>query len=167
MSNINIIVAVSSNNIIGKGNDIPWRLPTDLKNFKRITDGSIVIMGRKCWDSLPPRFRPLPNRLNMVVTRNKEFYNDTCAVYTDLYYLLNLFISAKNNDDVFVIGGGEIYKKSFPYANKLYLTRILAEIDGDVYLEGFDRTKWKLVNSSDVMEENGYKFVFEYYEKYS
>ena len=165
MSRINIIVAASNNNVIGKGNDIPWKLPTDLKNFKQITDGSVVIMGRKCWESLPEKFRPLPNRLNMVVTRNEDFIANGCAVYNDLGYILNFFYSTDDKADVFVIGGGEIYKAAFSYAEKLHLTRVLTDVEGDVYLEGFDETEWNLISRSDVMEENGYQFVFEYYEK--
>ena len=69
MSKINIIVAVTNNNVIGKGNDMPWNLPSDLKNFKEITSGHCVVMGRKCWESIPPKFRPLPNRMNIVVSR--------------------------------------------------------------------------------------------------
>ena len=165
MSRINIIVAASNNNVIGKGNDIPWKLPTDLKNFKQITDGSVVIMGRKCWESLPEKFRPLPNRLNMVVTRNEDFIANGCAVYNDLGYILNFFYSTDDKADVFVIGGGEIYKAAFSYAEKLHLTRVLTDVEGDVYLEGFDETEWNLISRSDVMEENGHQFVFEYYEK--
>lgn len=165
MSRINIIVAASNNNVIGKGNDIPWKLPTDLKNFKQITDGSVVIMGRKCWESLPEKFRPLPNRLNMVVTKNELYKPNGCAIYDDLGYLLTFFYRSDDNADVFVIGGGQIYKAAFRYAEKLHLTRVLSDVEGDVYLEGFNETEWKLISRSDVMEENGYQFVFEYYEK--
>ena len=165
MSNINIIVAVSNNGVIGKGNDIPWRLPTDLKQFKKITDGSVVIMGRKCWDSLPPKFRPLPNRFNIVVTRDEKFKPNGCAVCNDLGYIIDFFYSADNKDDVFVIGGGEIYKQTFSYASKLHLTRLLGDVEGDILFEGFVPSEWKLISKSDIMEENGFKFVFEYYEK--
>ena len=165
MGKLNVLVAASTNNVIGKANTIPWRLPTDMKYFKKITEGHIVIMGRKSWDSLPVKFRPLPNRTNVIVTRNESFKEDGVIVFHDLDYCLNHFQSLDNSDEVFIIGGSEIYKAAFPFADKLYLTRVLAEVDGDVYLEGFDASEWSLASSSEVMEENGLKFIFEVYEK--
>ena len=165
MSKINIIVAASNNNVIGKCNDIPWKLPTDLKYFKKITENSTVIMGRKCWESIPEKFRPLPNRINVIATRDSNFKANGAITIKDLDNVLN---SLKNNDkdnNVFIIGGSEIYKQSFSFADKLYLTRVLADIDGDVYFEGFNESEWVMVNRGDIIEENGLRFVFEYYEK--
>lgn len=165
MSRINIIVAVTNNMVIGKGNDMPWHLPSDLKHFKKITDGSCVVMGRKCWESIPLKFRPLPNRLNVVITRNQIFEAMGAATLSNLDKVLTRFKDNGEEDEIFVIGGGEIYKESFKYADRLFLTRIHADIDGDVFLEGFNDAEWTLVSSSKLLEENGFKFTFEEYSK--
>ena len=164
MAELNIIVAASTNNVIGKGNDIPWKLPKDMKYFKFITFGSVVIMGRKCWDSIPPRFRPLEHRRNIVVTRNTDFKLDYPNVEVS-YDLDKTILEHRFNatNPFFVIGGSEIYKKAFPFADKLYLTRILKDIEGDVYLEGFNPDEWILTEKSDVFNQNGIDFVFEIY----
>ena len=166
MAQLNIIVAASANNVIGLDNNIPWRLPTDMKYFKYITFGSTVIMGRKCWDSIPNKFKPLPNRLNVVVTRNTSLNLDypNTDVENDLEKTLRLYKGTFGNP-FFVIGGSEIYKVAFPLADKLYLTRLLDSVDGDVFLEGFNPDEWTLIEESDIMEENGYKFKFEIYIK--
>lgn len=165
MSKISIIVAASDNLVIGNNNEIPWRLPTDMKYFKKITEGSVVLMGRKCWESIPAKFRPLPNRFNGVITRNKDYYAEGAVTYKDLDYVLNFFKEAQNQDEVFVIGGSEIYDAAFKIADKLYLTRVLANFDGNVLLKGFDEQDWTLVSCSETLEENGCKFKFEVYDR--
>lgn len=163
MSRISIIVAASNNMVIGKGNEIPWRLPTDLKYFKMITDNSVVLMGRKCWESIPAKFRPLPNRFNGVITRNKEYQAEGAAIYNDLDSTLEFFHDSHNNDEIFVIGGSEIYEPAFKIATKLYLTRILSDVDGDVFLKGFNENEWVIISKGEDKEENGIKFRFEIY----
>jgi len=160
---VSIIVAASTNLVIGKDNDIPWHLPTDLKNFKKVTEGSPVIMGRKCWESIPEKYRPLPNRSNIVLTRNPDYK----ANGADVRHGLDLAIEEQvwGHDEVFIIGGSHIYKEAFKIADKLYLTQIYSKVDGDVLLEGLNPSDWELVNSSDMMEENGFKFRFEEYER--
>lgn len=165
MSRINIIVAVTNNMVIGKNNDLPWQLPSDLKNFKKITNGATVIMGRKCWESIPEKFRPLPNRLNIVITRNESYVADGAATLSDLTGLLNRLRENDEDDDVFVIGGSDIYKDSFKLADKLYLTKIDAEVEGDVFLQGLDFNEWVLIDSSDQIYENGFNYKFEIYTK--
>lgn len=162
---INIIVATSNNLVIGKDNDLPWKLPTDLKYFKEITNNSTVIMGRKCWDSIPSKFRPLPNRRNVIVTNNENYLVDGAVTINNFIDTLEFIKKEKNDERVFIIGGGEIYKQSFKFADRVYLTRILADVEGDVFLEGFDVNEWNLLSSSDEMEENSYKFKFEIYNK--
>jgi dihydrofolate reductase len=163
VANINIIVAASENNCIGKNNDLPWKLPTDLKRFKELTTGHIVVMGRKCWESIPEKFRPLPNRTNVVITRNSEYVADGAEVRNNLLEALNEF--AYGSDEVFVIGGAEIYKEAFPYANKLYLTRVMAEVDGDVFLEGLVPEEWVIKAFDGPYEEDELKYRFDTYEK--
>jgi dihydrofolate reductase len=165
MSKINIIVAVTNNNVIGKGNDMPWHLPTDLKNFKKITEGSCVVMGRKCWESIPEKFRPLPNRTNVVITRNEKYEAKGAATLGDIDRVLTNFKENGDDDNVFVIGGSQIYKEAFKYADVVYLTQINADIEGDIFLEGFDREEWMPLLKSQEMEENGLKFRFYTYVK--
>jgi dihydrofolate reductase len=160
---INIIVAMSTNFVIGKNNDLPWHLPTDMKYFKDTTNGHVVVMGRKCWESIPEKFRPLPNRKNIVMTRDANYVANGAIVSNDLEQIL---VSHENSDkQVFIIGGAELYKEAFKYANKIYLTQIYSHIEGDVYLEGLDIEKWCLKEGSEFYEENGLKFRFELYEK--
>ena len=165
MSTISIIVAASSNNVIGRGNDLPWRLPTDMKYFKAKTLNKKVIMGRKCWDSIPEKFRPLPDRENIVVTRDFSFKAKDSLVVHDYEMLLSATKYDKSDNEAFVIGGAEIYKIAFNYADRLYLTRIEDEVEGDVFLEGFNEEDWVLKQRSGVVEENGFKYRFLVYEK--
>lgn len=165
MSRINIIVAVTNNNVIGKGNDMPWHLPSDLKRFKQITEGSCVVMGRKCWESIPEKFRPLPKRVNVVITRNEAFEAKGAATLSDLDKVLTQLRDNGDEDEVFVIGGSEIYKQAFKYATRLFLTRILAEIDGDVFLEGLNPDEWEYVEGSEIQKENNLSFKFEEYSR--
>lgn len=165
MSKISIIAAASENLVIGKDNDLPWHLPTDMKYFNRITKGHMVIMGSKCWESIPLRYRPLPNRDNVVVSRNLNYEADGALMVNDLETLLKVIKTGYNNKEVFVIGGGKIYKDAFKYADKLYLTRIHAEIEGDTFLEGFDKKEWALSHKEETISENGLEFTFEVYDK--
>jgi dihydrofolate reductase len=149
--------------VIGKDNDLPWRLPSDLKYFKTMTDGNAVIMGRKCWESIPEKYRPLPNRKNFVVSRNKAFIAEGAVVTDDFKNILKMY--SKSSEQLFVIGGAELYKEAFKHAERLYLTQIYSAVDGDVFLEGLEPKDWCLVDADDIIEENGFKFRFELYEK--
>ena len=160
---INIIVAASTNLVIGKDNDLPWHLPTDMKHFKDTTNGHTVVMGRKCWESIPEKFRPLPNRKNIVMTRGSNYVANGAIVSHDLEQIL---VSHENShEQVFIIGGAELYREAFKYANRLFLTQIYSNVEGDVYLEGLEPNNWNLVEGSELYEENGFKFRFELYEK--
>jgi len=168
MSKIKIIAAMSLNRVIGVGNDLPWHIPSDLKYFKKVTDGVCVVMGRKCWESIPEKYRPLPNRLNIVCTFNQKFEAKGAATLGDVNRVLTNLKDNGDDDDVFVIGGGEIYKESFKHADMLYLTRIHKNIDitdSTIFLDGFNETEWELVSTSEKQEENGFKFTFEVYTK--
>jgi dihydrofolate reductase len=160
---INIIVAASTNLVIGKDNDLPWHLPTDMKYFKETTNGHIVVMGRKCWESIPEKFRPLPNRKNIVMTRDKDYNANGAIVSHDFEQILKSYESS--HEEVFIIGGAELYREAFKYAHRLYLTQILQEVEGDVFLDGLESNDWCLVEGSEIHEENGMKFRFELYEK--
>lgn len=167
---ISIIVAASINMVIGKNNQLPWHIPSDLKNFKDLTLGKRIYMGRKCWESLPEKFRPLPNRENIVITRDKEYKAEGAFVFNDLGKIKRSFKPTSNTYGLrehFVIGGAQIYKEFFPIAQKLYLTEVLTEVEGDTYLEGFNPEEWEKVYESDIYEENGFKFRFKYFKRKS
>lgn len=163
VANINIIVAVSKNNCIGKDNNLPWNLPTDIKRFKRLTDGHIVVMGRKCWESIPDKFRPLPNRTNVVISRNKDYKADGAEVRHNLLEALNEF--AFGNEEIWIIGGAQIYKEAFPYANKLFLTRIMEDVKGDTYLEGLIESDWVMIEVEGPFKEDKYHYRFDTYKR--
>ena len=142
--NFTIIVAVSENGVIGKDNDLPWKLRDDMIFFKEKTVGHPIIMGRKCHESLGRPF--LPMRQNIVVTRNKDLKLKGCDVVHSIeeaYNVCRPSIALKEEDsEVFVIGGAQIYKEALPYTNKMYITTVVGNIEGDVYFPEFDRSQW-------------------------
>ncbi|NJN41358.1 MAG: dihydrofolate reductase [Flammeovirgaceae bacterium] len=138
---ISLIAAVSKNRVIGRNNDLPWHLPDDMKYFMKTTSGHHVIMGRKNYQSIPEKFRPLPNRTNIVVTRQSIFEAPGCTIANNINESLNIARVA-GEKEVFIIGGAEIYIEGIAIAEKLYLTEINATINGDTYFPEFDKTKW-------------------------
>ena len=165
MSKISIIVAATTDMVIGLNNDLPWKLPSDLKYFKKVTDGNFVIMGRKCWESIPEKFRPLPNRQNIVISRDIKYLAKGATVINNLDNILTMFKDDGENDEVFVIGGSQIYKEAFKHADKLYFTEILSDIKGDTYLEGFNISEWMLIETTELFNENNVDFRFKLFEK--
>ena len=149
---ISLIVAKSKNNIIGGGGKIPWYIPEDLQRFKKLTTNNIVIMGRKTFESLPKESKPLPNRLNIIISRNKNYKVDNCLVVNSLSQALR---KAGSDKKVFVIGGGEIYKEALKYADNIYVTEVDGEFKGDTYFPTLNRT-WKEVKRE---EKEGYRFI--------
>ena len=134
---ISIIAAIGTNRELGKDNGLLWRIPEDLKRFKRLTDGHPVVMGRKTWESLPEKFRPLPNRTNVVVSRDSGYQAEGAQVATSFEDALALADSAPGAEEVFVIGGAQLYETALPHADRLHLTRIDATSDADVYFPPF------------------------------
>lgn len=157
---VSIIAAVSRNNVIGKDNKLPWHLAADLKHFKELTSGHTVIMGRKTYESIG---RPLPDRRNMVITRNKDFNVDGIETIHSIEQALSL---TKDDGEVFVIGGEEIYKLALPFANKIYLTRVDVEVEGDAFFPklGLD---WKETSKVENLKDdkNEFDYVFCEYER--
>ncbi len=129
------VVAAARNGVIGRGNALPWRLPEDLAFFKRLTMGHPIIMGRKTYESIG---KPLPGRLNIVVTRS-AFQAPGCTVVDSLEAA---YRAAGDADEVFVIGGAQIFEAALPSADRIYLTEIESAIDGDTYFPRFDRSQW-------------------------
>jgi dihydrofolate reductase len=138
---ISLIAAVAKNNVIGVKGDLPWYLPKDLKFFATTTRGHHVIMGRKNYDSIPEKYRPLPHRPNIVVTRNPEFHDSNVDIFTSIQSAID-FAKSKNEKEVFIIGGGEIYNQTIQLADKLYLTHVDTEIDGDTHFPSFNQSEW-------------------------
>lgn len=163
---ISMIAALSRNRVIGKNNDLPWKLPDDMKFFMDTTKGHHAIMGRKNYDSIPHKFKPLPNRTNIVVTRQENFFAPECIIVNSVEKGLAL-AKEHNETEAFIIGGAEIYKLGFPYANRLYLTEIDAEIQGDTFFPTFDKSNWtetfRAHHKKD--ERHAYAFDFVTYQK--
>jgi dihydrofolate reductase len=161
---ITLIAALARNGVIGKDNALPWHLPEDLKHFKELTTGHAVIMGRKTWESLPPRFRPLPGRLNIVLTRSAEYTAPGATVVHSLEEAEKIGCGGTARQ-LFVIGGAELYAHALPLARRLELTEIDAEIEGDAYFPAFDRTQWHEVKRVSGRTEAGLGYAFVTYER--
>jgi dihydrofolate reductase len=134
-----LVAAVAANGVIGRGNELVFRHPTDAKHFRDTTMGAPVIMGRKTWESLPARFRPLPGRRNIVVTRQAAYAADGAETAPSLDGALALAAGAAQ---VFIIGGGELYAQALPRAQRLELTEVQADLDGDTHFPPIDAAQW-------------------------
>ena len=147
-----IYVAIAENGVIGRQGGLPWRLSTDLKRFKGGTMGKPIIMGRKTWESFPKR--PLPGRLNIVVTRDKTYQADGGETVSSLEDAITLArIRARcmaHVDELCVIGGGQIYAQALPLADRLHVTHVLGSVDGDTVFPPIDPAIWRLVSAEDV-----------------
>lgn len=162
---VSLIAAVTKNRVIGRNNDLPWKLPDDMKYFMETTTGHAVIMGRKNFDSLPAKFKPLKDRLNIVLTRNSDLLKnfDVCVVSS----IENAFSKAPQDEEVFVIGGAEIFEQTLSKADRLYITEIDAVIEGDVYFPRFDKNNWFEVSRKhhSADERHAYAFDFVVYHR--
>jgi dihydrofolate reductase len=147
-----IYVAIAENGVIGREGGLPWRLSSDLKRFKADTMGKPIIMGRKTWESFPRR--PLPGRLNIVVTRDRDFRADGAEVTGSLSDAI-ILAKARGRcmagaDEICIIGGGEVYRQALPLADRLHVTHVLANMDGDTFFPAIDPLTWRPVRSLDV-----------------
>jgi len=140
-----IIVAAAANDVIGRGNDLPWRLSADLRRFKRLTMGHHLIIGRKTWESIG---RQLPGRTMLVVSRSNPPLPDSIRAVSSLERALEIAREA-GDDEAFIAGGGMIYAAALPLADRLYLTRVHAEVDGDVFFPAFSESDFQLVESRE------------------
>jgi dihydrofolate reductase len=146
-------VARARNGVIGRGGALPWRLAADQRRFRELTLGKPVIMGRKTWESLPKRFRPLPGRLNLVVTRQPEYEAEGAVVCADFAEALGIAREQAADDgvdEVCVIGGADLYALALPRARRIYLTEVEAEPAGDVLMPAIDETGWREVRREAV-----------------
>lgn len=160
-----LIAATAHGAVIGIDNRMPWNLPEDMKFFRETTRGKPVIMGRKTWESLPEAFRPLPGRLNIVLSRNPKFHAEGCTVATSFQDALGIAAASKA-EIAFVIGGAELYRQTLPYADLLLLTEIEGEFKGDAFFPEFDKTEWEVTKRDPGFSPSAdLHFAFVTYER--
>ncbi|MFA5297823.1 MAG: dihydrofolate reductase [Lutibacter sp.] len=159
---ITIIAAIAENNALGKGNKLIWYLPADLKRFKKSTLNHWVIMGRKTYESI---VKPLQNRTNILITRNKNYKAEGCIVVNSIEEAIQLAI--KEDKNPFILGGAEIYKQAMPFTDKLDLTFVHHKFDADVFFPEIDKTIWKETSREDFKadEKNKYDYSFVTFER--
>lgn len=160
---LSIIVAIGKNNVIGKDNKIPWKISADMKYFSKVTTGKTVLMGKKTYLSIVEKLgKPLPNRKNVVLSRTEKEISD-CEVINEL----NDFVEKNKNEEIFVIGGASIYEQTLPLSDKLYITEIDCNIDGDAFFPAFNKSDWNLVSEDKHSkdEKNKFDYNFKIYER--
>jgi len=160
---ISLIVAASTNNVIGKDNKLLWHLPNDMKFFRNTTWGMPVIMGRKTFESLG---KPLAGRTNIVITRQHDWHPEGAHVVHDLKEAMQV-AAQTDAKEIYVIGGGEIYKQTLPMTDRIYLTRVHTVIEGDAYFPAIDEKDWDLLSRLDFSadEKHAYAYSFEIWQR--
>ena len=165
---VKLIVAKGANEVIGKDNDLIWHLPADMRFFTQTTKGHIVIMGRKNWDSIPLKYRPLSERINVVITRNKDFRHSDCVVFNTLENAIDHY-KLHSEKDIFIIGGGQIYNHSVAnnLVDEMLITFIDEEFDGDTWFPKIDDSKWtkSQILRHEKDEKNLYSFTVWSYKR--
>lgn len=156
-----MIAAVAENNALGKNNELVWHLPNDFKRFKSLTTGHHIIMGRKTFESFP---KPLPNRVHVVVTRNKDYKPEGCVVVDSIEKAIAV---CPKNEISFIIGGGEIYKLGLPYADKLEITKVHANFEADAFFPEINPENWKEAESefNPIDEKHQYAYTYQTFVK--
>ena len=158
-----LIAAHAQDRVIGIDNRMPWHLPEDMKFFRETTRGKPVIMGRKTWESLPDAFRPLPGRVNIVVSRNADYEASGATVVGSLP---DAVAAAGDADIAFVMGGGELYRQALPIADRLYLTEIDADFAGDAFFPAFSESDWREVKRDAQVVASGLNVAWVTYERH-
>ena len=158
---LSCIVAVSENGVIGRNKSLPWKLSADLRRFKQLTTGHAIIMGRKTFDSIG---RPLPNRISIVLTRNRDYAPPGVMV---VHSFDQAVAACQDQQEAFVIGGEAVFREALPRTKRLHLTRVHANIEGDAYFPETDLADWKLLDQEHHSEDerNDYAFTFYVYER--
>lgn len=153
---ISIVVAMSTNGVIGRDNQLPWHLPADLQHFKKTTMGKPILMGRKTYESIG---RPLPGRTNIVITRDADYAAEGCVV---VYSIEAALQAAGEQDEIMIIGGAEFYRQILPLADTIYLTRIHEDFAGDTYFPELNPAEWHEVERTDweADEKNSHRYSF-------
>lgn len=155
-----IVVAYSSNRVIGRNGGLPWRLPTDLKRFRELTSGGAVVMGRKTFESLPAAFRPLPDRHNFVLSTDPGYRAPGAEVVPSLAKALVACAG-----ECFVIGGGATYEQALEHSDLVYATEVDSTVEGDATFPELPLGQWRCVDRGEPIRENGYTFSFKRYER--
>ena len=158
---LTLIAAIARNGVIGVDNRLPWHLPADLRHFKALTTGHAVIMGRKTWESLPAKFRPLPGRRNIVVTRDSSYSAPGASLATSM----SEAIAAAGKGEAFVIGGAELYQAALPLADRLQLTEIDKLYQGDAWFPAIVAEDWRETTRETHHDESGFDYAFVSYER--
>ena len=158
---ISLIAAVATNRVIGKDKDLVWHLPDDMKFFMKTTINHFVIMGRKSYESIPNNYRPLPNRVNIIVTRQKDYNAPDSIISNTLEEALDYSI-AHHQKEVFVIGGGQIFDQSMEIADKLYITEVKASFEGDSYFPELDHDQWDEISRKHHPQDDKHKHAFDF-----
>lgn len=158
---ISIVAAIAKNRVIGKNNRLPWRLPRDMQHFREVTTGKPVIMGRKTFESIG---KALPGRKNIILTRDSNFRAEGCVV---VHSVEEALAAAEGTQEIMVIGGAEIYKAFLPRAERMYLTEIHADFEGDTYFPEYDPDEWQEKERQDFPAdtENPYQYSFVVFER--
>ena len=165
--NISLVVAVAANNVIGKDNQLVWHLRDDMKFFKTLTTGHVILTGRKNYESIPEKFRPLPNRLNCILTRNKKYKAPGAEIFAGFESWAASF--QEDERELFVIGGGEIYRMALEndWIDVMYITHVNAQPDGDTFFPAFDLDDWhaEVIANFEKDARNEFDFVIVKYTK--
>ncbi len=161
MTQLSIIVAVANANVIGINNTMPWHLPADLKRFKALTMGHHIVMGRKTYESLG---RLLPGRTTVIVTRNMDYAVEGAIV---AHRVEDVLAACTDDEEVFLIGGAELYQQGITHADKIYMTEVHADFEGDAFLPNFDLSQWDEEARQAHMAENGLRFSYVTYVRQS
>ena len=159
---LSLVAAVARNGVIGREGAIPWRIPEDVQRFRALTVGHPVVMGRRTWESLPERFRPLPGRRNIVVTRKPEWAGEGAERAGSLEEAL---ARVADTEHVFVIGGAAVYATALPLADELVLTEIDADVEGDTFFPAFAPTDFEAVEREQHVSPDGTPFAFVTYRR--
>lgn len=154
-----MIAAVAENNALGKDNELVWHLPNDFKRFKSLTTNHHIIMGRKTFESFP---KPLPNRVHIVITRQKDYHPESCIVVDSIEKAI---AACPENEDSYIIGGGEIYNLALPYTDIIEITKVHHTFEADAFFPKINKSEWQLVESEENFKDD--KHLFDYtYETY-
>lgn len=159
MSRLSLIVAMARNRVIGIENRLPWHLPGDLKYFKGLTMGHHIIMGRKTYESIG---KPLPGRITVIVTRDPDYSQEGCLVAHSLAEAIEL---AKDDSEAFFVGGSSLYAQALPLADRMYITEIRADFEGDAHFPEFDKGDWRELSRSPQVTQDGLAFDYVVYER--
>jgi dihydrofolate reductase len=158
---VSLIAALTRNRVIGKNNDLPWHLPDDMKYFMQTTRRHTVIMGRKNYQSIPEKFRPLPNRTSLVISRQKDFSAPGCTVVHSMDEAM-AFARQSGEEEVFIIGGAEIYQLGMPLTQRMYLTEIDVILPGDTHFPLYNSADWMEVSRTHHPADDRHQYSFDF-----